>query len=360
MGRLIYGTAWKKEQTGELVYCALKEGFRAVSTGAQPENYEEALVASGIRRAIDAGEVSRQDVSVRSPLSSVSSCLPSMGSCLKHTSQWMNSDNSPQIQTTFTPSGAQASKKVVKTNSREDARPGWRCPVTRRAIPGDCPYDPTTSLTEQVHSSVASSLRNFTFAPSSEAAYLDAVILHHPYRAREHTETVWTALSTCVPHSIRHLGISNVDGEELQHLLDFCRENPTTTVRPSIVQNRFLHGHNFDDAVRAICKQDHIEYQAFGVLKESRFLLQDQETVGAVAELAFVSREAALYALVMALQDDMAVLDGTSDVQTMWADIDGVRRIGWSAESLEWKTALQKFKEGIHGCQTAGETMLKL
>lgn len=78
MGRLIYGTAWKKEETDKLVYCALKEGFREISTAAQPINYEEALVALGVRRAIDTGVVARPDVSVRSPLFSVSSCLPSV------------------------------------------------------------------------------------------------------------------------------------------------------------------------------------------------------------------------------------------------------------------------------------------
>lgn len=78
MGRLIYGTAWKKEETDKLVYCALKEGFREISTAAQPINYEEALVALGVRRAIDTSVVARRDVSVRSPLFSVSSCLLSV------------------------------------------------------------------------------------------------------------------------------------------------------------------------------------------------------------------------------------------------------------------------------------------
>lgn len=80
MGRLIYGTAWKKEETDRLVYCALKEGFQAVSTAAQPKNYEEALVALGVQRAIKEGVISRRDVSVRSPLSSVPPCHPLMRS----------------------------------------------------------------------------------------------------------------------------------------------------------------------------------------------------------------------------------------------------------------------------------------
>lgn len=265
------------------------------------------------------------------------------------------SDSSSQIQTTFTPAHDQAIKKLVRSN-RTGAHPGWPCPPTQRTtIPGDCPYDPATSLAEQVRSSVASSLSNFTFMPSSpEEAYLDAVILHTPYPAREHTEAVWAALSAYVPHSIRRLGISNVNDEELQQLLEFCRANPTVTVWPAIVQNRFRDGSGrdgddddaFDAAVRNNCRKNGIEYQAFGVLREKR-LLQDQQSVGAVADLAFVSREASLYALVMALQDDMAVLDGTSDPRTMGADIDDVRKIKGYAERQEWKMALKNFKEGI-------------
>ncbi|KAG8164030.1 hypothetical protein KVR01_005948 [Diaporthe batatas] len=316
MGRLIYGTAWKKEETDRLVYCALEEGFRTISTAAQPKNYDEGLVARGVQKAIDAGVVSRRDVS---------------------------------IQTTFTPAHSQAIKKLAKTTLTA-SHPGWPCPQ-ETSIPGDCPYDPATSLAEQVRSSVDSSLKRFALASDSpEDVYIDAVILHTPYPTREHTETVWTALSTYVPDRVRRLGISNVDDEELQHLLDFCRGNPAVATPPSIVQNRFRgyrRDDNFDAAVRQLCRDNDIEYQAFGVLREQA-LLQDEQSVGAVADMAFGSREASLYALVMALQDDMAVLDGTSDPCTMRADIDDVRRIERCANSPEWKKALESFKKGIH------------
>lgn len=233
--------------------------------------------------------------------------------------------------------------------ARTGAHPGWPCPQ-RTSTPSDCPYDPATSLAEQVHISVASSLGNFAILSSSPGdVCIDAVILHAPYPAREHTEEAWTALSAYVPHLVGRLGISNVDDEELQHLLDFCRDNPAA-VPPAIVQNRFRgygRDDDFDAAVRQMCKENGIEYQAFGVLRETA-LLQDQQSVGAVADMAFASHEASLYALVMALQDDMAVLDGTSDPRTMWADINDMRRIGLCSESPEWKRALESFKEGIH------------
>ena len=60
----LYGTAWKKEKTAELVYQALCSGFRAVDTAAQPKHYREDLVGDGIRRAINEGKVSRDELFV--------------------------------------------------------------------------------------------------------------------------------------------------------------------------------------------------------------------------------------------------------------------------------------------------------
>ena len=60
----LYGTAWKKEKTAELVYQAICSGFRAVDTAAQPKHYREDLVGDGIRRALDEGKVSEDDLFV--------------------------------------------------------------------------------------------------------------------------------------------------------------------------------------------------------------------------------------------------------------------------------------------------------
>jgi hypothetical protein len=62
--RLVYGTAWKKDKTADLVYQALKAGFRGVDTAAQPRHYQEGLVGDGIRRAIRDGIVDRKDLFV--------------------------------------------------------------------------------------------------------------------------------------------------------------------------------------------------------------------------------------------------------------------------------------------------------
>lgn len=60
----IYGTAWKKDRTADLVHQAINSGFRAVDTAAQPKHYREDLVGEGIRRAIKEGTVRREDLHV--------------------------------------------------------------------------------------------------------------------------------------------------------------------------------------------------------------------------------------------------------------------------------------------------------
>ena len=60
----IYGTAWKKEKTSSLVKGALRAGFRAVDTAAQPRHYQEELVGSGLREAYREGLVRRDGVYV--------------------------------------------------------------------------------------------------------------------------------------------------------------------------------------------------------------------------------------------------------------------------------------------------------
>ena len=67
--KLVYGTAWKKERTSDLVYEAIKSGFRAIDTAAQPRHYQENLVGEGIKRAIDKGIVTRAELHVRFTLS---------------------------------------------------------------------------------------------------------------------------------------------------------------------------------------------------------------------------------------------------------------------------------------------------
>lgn len=50
MPPLIYGTAWKKEQTADLVLMAVLNGFRGIDTACQPKHYREAGVGEALMR----------------------------------------------------------------------------------------------------------------------------------------------------------------------------------------------------------------------------------------------------------------------------------------------------------------------
>jgi diketogulonate reductase-like aldo/keto reductase len=61
---LVYGTAWKKERTKELVTEALRSGFVGVDTAAQPKHYREDLVGDALRLVLSEGTLRRPDVYV--------------------------------------------------------------------------------------------------------------------------------------------------------------------------------------------------------------------------------------------------------------------------------------------------------
>ena len=55
MPRIIYGTAWKKERTADLVVKAIQSGFRGIDTACQPKHYDEPLVGAALHRLKDHG-----------------------------------------------------------------------------------------------------------------------------------------------------------------------------------------------------------------------------------------------------------------------------------------------------------------
>jgi diketogulonate reductase-like aldo/keto reductase len=86
MPGMIYGTAWKENDTALLTYEALRSGFRGVDTAPQRENYREELVGEGIRKVISEGLIKRSDLYVCTRL----------GSCLEQ--------NFDQVYVRFRPS----------------------------------------------------------------------------------------------------------------------------------------------------------------------------------------------------------------------------------------------------------------
>lgn len=284
--RLVYGTAWKKDKTANLVYQALKQGFRGIDTAAQPRHYQEPLVGEGMRRAMSEGIISRKDLF---------------------------------LQTKFT----------------------W----TSGQDPDNMPYDAEAPLETQVHTSIASSLRNLATTPgdTEEATYLDSVVLHSPLRTMADTLTVWKALSSYVGHTgrIRRLGIANTTPEVLEHLF----KSPDIQVKPAVVQNRFYGDTRYEVDMRRFCRERGVVFQTFWTLTGNPRLVKSH-VVAILAEKAGVSREVAYYALVLALEAT-TILDGTSNEQHMREDLEGLEKVGrWAeAEGNEaWTEALTAFR----------------
>ena len=55
MPGLIYGTAWKKERTADLVVKAIQAGFRGIDTACQPKHYDEPLVGEALHKLEEHG-----------------------------------------------------------------------------------------------------------------------------------------------------------------------------------------------------------------------------------------------------------------------------------------------------------------
>jgi diketogulonate reductase-like aldo/keto reductase len=67
---LIYGTAWKEEQTERLTRLAIEAGFRAIDTANQRRHYFEAGVGAAVAGAIRDGIVSRDDLFLQTKFTS--------------------------------------------------------------------------------------------------------------------------------------------------------------------------------------------------------------------------------------------------------------------------------------------------
>jgi diketogulonate reductase-like aldo/keto reductase len=146
MPKLIYGTAWKKDRTAELVEQAVRLGFRGIDTACQPKHYHEPGVGEGLAAGLAAtAGLSREDV---------------------------------YLQTKFTPLDGQDPKRI--------------------------PYDPKASLTKQVAQSFVVSLSNL------RTDYLDCLVLHSPLADGRQMIEVWQAMETLYDAGgVKQLGISN-------------------------------------------------------------------------------------------------------------------------------------------------------
>lgn len=165
MPKFIYGTAWKKERTTELVNLAIQAGFRAIDTACQPKHYSEARVGQSVTEAFKQSHIQRKDLF---------------------------------IQTKFTPIGGQDRSQPL-------------------------PYDPTESLENQVLQSFKTSQQNL------QLEIIDSLVLHSPLAKHEQTMQVWRAFEALHSKGlVRQLGISNIyDVKQLANIINEAQVKPS-------------------------------------------------------------------------------------------------------------------------------------
>ncbi|AEO71692.1 e30f746d-fc37-4ac4-b4a3-387fe712744d [Thermothielavioides terrestris] len=312
MPSMMYGTAWKKDRTADLVYEAIKAGFRGIDTAAMKKHYDEALTGEGIRRAIREGIVSRRELF---------------------------------IQTKFTP------------------------------LDSSSPYSQTDPIPAQIHASVTSSLTNLA-TPDHPQPYLDALILHSPFPTAAETLEAFHALQSYLPNSpdpsragkILRLGISNITPAQLHALTSTSTTpSPSSPAPPpiTIIQNRLRAAeHAWDRSTRAWCAARGAAYQGFWTLTGNAGVWQQRGGgaaacvgVGAVADGAGVSRAAAWYVLLM--EAGVVVLNGTCDAAHMREDLDARGRVerwrrGGEEGARVWEEAWREFEALVGGVAKQG------
>ncbi|ROW00297.1 hypothetical protein VMCG_07254 [Cytospora schulzeri] len=293
--RLLYGTAWKKDETADLVSKAIRAGYTAFDTACQPRHYREDLVGEGIRKAFAEGILKDRD--------QIWSCY--------------------QIQTKFT-------------------RPSGQDPET-------APYDMNASIEEQVHTSIKTSLHNLRHyadldSSSDESVYLDSLVLHSPFSDFNDTLTAWRTMSTYVPHRIRALGVSNIPHSLLINLYD------SVDVKPFYVQVRFHPETNWEIPMRRFCASKGIVFQAHKVLKQKQDMLAS-DFMGEVSSAVGISRHFSMYLCVLGLGEYMSIVGGPKSEVHMKENIEGLAKFErWLVQGQNrtvWDGYVAQFKTMI-------------
>ncbi|PVH77794.1 Aldo/keto reductase [Cadophora sp. DSE1049] len=296
--KFIYGTAWKKEHTAELVYLAIRAGFRAFDTAAQPKHYNERGMGEGIRKAIEEGLVRREDLF---------------------------------IQTKYTPPSGQD--------------------------PNNMPYDSTSPLEEQIINTLSSSLTNLTFPFTIQEPYIDCLIMHSPLPTTALTLQAWSTLASYVPTKIRSLGISNTTLPILQTLTQYSQTFNPPLPFPAFCQNRFYGGTGYEVELRRFCREQGIVFQSFWTLSGNPGLLKSgvvEEVAGALEGRVERGEEkaVALYGLVVGL-GGVSILNGTTNMGRMVGDLKGLEVLRVLVEG-EWEERWERWMRDFKG--VIGET----
>jgi diketogulonate reductase-like aldo/keto reductase len=172
------------------------------------------------------------------------------------------------------------------------------------------PYDAAAPIAEQVAQSFASSLAHLGIA------HLDSLVLHGPSlrgRLAPADREAWRAIEALAEAGrVSLIGISNVDERQLRELIELAR------IPPAFVQNRCYAERGWDRAIRALCAEHGIVYQAFSLLTANRDVVAHRQ-VRAIA--ARHGRTPAQIVFRFARQVGMLPLTGTSSPAHMRDDL---------------------------------------
>jgi diketogulonate reductase-like aldo/keto reductase len=257
---ILYGTAWKKDETERLVAEAIRQGFRGIDTACQPKHYDEAGVGRGVAQCL-AGSLTHDP---------------------GHTRDANLTRGDLFLQTKFTPVDGHDSRRI--------------------------PYDPSAPLAEQVAQSFEVSQKNL------ETDYVDSLVLHSPLATDAETLAAWRAFEAIAERGgARQLGISNC--YSLKSLESLYR---SARVKPAVVQNRFHKATGYDAGIRAFCRANGIVYQSFWTLTANQHVL---ESAAIQTIAARHGRTPAQVLFRYLTQQDVVPLTGTTSVTHMREDL---------------------------------------
>lgn len=172
------------------------------------------------------------------------------------------------------------------------------------------PYDPDAPVAEQVAQSFASSLAHLG------VEHIDSLVLHGPSLRdglAPADREAWRAIEALAEAGrVSLIGISNVTVRQIRDLVELAR------VPPAFVQNRCYADRGWDRAVRALCGERGIVYQAFSLLTANRDVVVHRD-VRAIA--ARHGKTAAQVVFRFARQVGMLPLTGTTSPQHMREDL---------------------------------------
>lgn len=172
------------------------------------------------------------------------------------------------------------------------------------------PYDAAAPVGDQVAQSFERSLTHLGLDR------IDSLVLHGPSQRdglAPADREAWRAIEALAEAGrVALIGISNVTARQVRDLVEFAR------TAPDFVQNRCYAERGWDRAVRSVCDERGIVYQAFSLLTANRDVLAGRELRAIAARHGKTAAQAVFR---FARQVGMLPLTGTRSPQHMSEDL---------------------------------------